>query len=435
MFSAKIKEYIKSHSLIGPNDKVIVGLSGGADSVALLLVLRELGADCVAAHCNFHLRGDESNRDEIFCHQLASRLNIPIYIKEFDVSTHRQVTGESVEMACRTLRYDWWRDLLDDGSGTLIAVGHHREDNIETFFLNLLRGSGLKGLKGMLPKNGNIIRPLLDVTRQEIEEYLRGENTGFITDSSNLEDSYKRNRLRLNIIPHIEEEFPGAADMIIRSMGHLRNNYLLYQDYIRLLREKYTDSEGRINLAQVVNESPEPETAVLELIRPFSLNSTHARDITAALSSGSPGGKRFGDCLLDRGLLYPPSEDMEQIPALDISFISPESFKEIIETGKTDKDTLYLDADATDPYAMTVREWRNGDRIAPFGMKGSRLVSDILSDAKLTTREKKGVRIVEAEGRIVWVAGLRTSRHFPVTPSTRKVAVIRLKNGNKAPGH
>lgn len=431
MFPAKINDYIISHSLIEAEDRVIVGLSGGADSVALLLVLRELGVRCVATHCNFHLRGDESNRDEAFCRELTSSLGVPIYVKDFDVPERQSSTRESVEMACRSLRYQWWKELIDDGIGTLLAVGHHREDNIETFFLNLLRGSGLRGLKGMLPKNGEIIRPLLDVSRREIEEYLTDRKTSFITDSTNLEESFKRNRLRLNLIPYIDQIFPGAADAISHSVDHLRDNFLLYQDYIRLLREHHTDSEGRLNLAAVVKDSPAAEAAVLELIRPYGLNSTHAHDITVSIRNGTSGSKRFGSCLLDRGILYPPVEPEYKESVLDISFISPEEFREIIGNKMIDRNALYVDADEADPDAFTIRNWQSGDRIAPFGMKGTRLVSDILSDAKLSAREKEEVKIVESAGKIVWVAGIRASRHYPVTASTRNVAVIKLRKEDK----
>lgn len=426
MFSTRIKEYIKANDLIGDNDKVIVGLSGGADSVALLSVLREIGYDCVAAHCNFHLRGDESNRDERHCTELCAHLDIPLVVRHFDVSGHRARTGESVEMACRTLRYEWWNHLIANGEGSLLAVGHHREDNIETFFINLFRGCGLAGLKGMLPRNGVIIRPLLDASRDDIESYLCEKQLDFVTDSTNLEDDFRRNKIRLNILPLLNREFPGASDSISRTIDNLRGNFSLYEEHIANLQAKYIDPSGIINVKSLVETSPHPATALYEIASPLGLNSSRTTDIVKSVKNGSAGGKLFDGFLLDRGRLYPPTPAKNASVALTTEIISVAEFYRLRDSRTLDRNTLYLDADTIDNSFLTIRPWHAGDRIAPFGMKGTRLVSDILSDAKLSLSEKGHVRIIEYQGRILWIAGIRASRHFPVTATTTNVLTVKI---------
>ncbi len=427
MFSTIIKEYIKVNGLIGSGDRVIVGLSGGADSVALLTVLRELDIPLCVAHCNFHLRGEESDRDEIFCRDLCHKLGVELHIKHFDVGKRMDTTDESVEMACRNLRYGWWESLIADGSGTLIAVGHHREDNIETFFINLFRGCGIAGLKAMLPKNGHIIRPLLSVSRTDIEAYLASRDLSFVTDSTNLHDDFRRNKIRLNIIPEIERNFPEACDSIASTIDNLRGNHALYQEYIEHLRTIYMTDDGCIDVRRIINESPDPVTAIHELTSSRGINPSQSAEIARCASEKSGEGKWFNGMLLDRGILHTsafPTPEAE--PQLRISHISPEMFRQLMSENRIDHNTLYLDADSIEGKKLTLRHWSEGDRIYPFGMKGSRLVSDILSDAKTPLDRKRSVMIVECDGKILWVAGYRTSRYFPVTADTRTVAVVTL---------
>lgn len=425
VIETKVRKYIESHDLLRKEDNVIVGLSGGADSVSLLSILRNLGIRCIAAHCNFHLRGAESDRDETFCRELCEKSGVKLIVQHFDVGTRMKSTGESIEMACRTLRYDWWNSMIAKGIGDYIAVGHHREDNIETFFINLLRGCGLRGLKGMQPCNGRIIRPLLDITRQEIESYLLDKGIGYVTDSTNLEDEFRRNKLRLNILPLIEKEFPGGMDAISRTIDNLTGNHTLYRHLTEEMRKRFTDDCGRIDVRTLSQSMPCPDTALFELISPWGLNISHAKNILASLDDDTRGGKWYGGCLLDRGLLYPPVTcESETCDCIKISHISPEEFRSILSEKSINPDAIYLDSDAVDTTRLRLRRWRHGDRIAPFGMKGTRLVSDILSDAKLSMIEKRDVRILEYDGMVLWVVGMRPSRHFPITKKTRKVAVI-----------
>lgn len=216
--------------VIGPlgGGRVLTTVSGGADSVALLVALNRLGVDVVAAHCNFHLRGEESDRDARFVAGLCRRLGVELQIIDFDVNTWRRENGGSMEMACRQLRYDWFDTLVADLKCARILTAHHADDNVETLLLNLLRGCGLEGAKGMLPDNGRVMRPLLRLHRADIEAYLRGLGQDWIVDSTNLEDEPDRNFLRLRVLPLLNERFPGASRRLARSQRNLAEDFRLF---------------------------------------------------------------------------------------------------------------------------------------------------------------------------------------------------------------
>ena len=202
-FTSVISQFIISHLLLDKKQPILVALSGGADSVALLRVLLDLGYRCEAAHCNFHLRGAEADRDEHFVTDLCHEQDVILHIAHFDVEAHKQARGISTEMACRELRYNWFKTLLAKGDCQAVAVGHHADDNIETVILNMLRGTGIHGLAGMKPRNGHVVRPLLCVTRRQLVEHLHQINQPFIVDSTNHDDGFKRNWVRNVVLPTI----------------------------------------------------------------------------------------------------------------------------------------------------------------------------------------------------------------------------------------
>ncbi|MBD5254095.1 MAG: tRNA lysidine(34) synthetase TilS [Barnesiella sp.] len=422
----KVRAYIRTHDLLADGGEVVVALSGGADSVALLVMLRRMGYSCLAAHCNFHLRGDESDRDMRHAMQLCEHLGVPLTIRHFDVAARVEATGESVEMACRSLRYDWFRSLLADRPGARLAVAHHLNDNVETFFLNALRGSGVAGLKGMLPRNGDIIRPLLGVTRAEIEEYLRGENIEFVTDSTNSENTFRRNRLRNVILPALRQSFPGADERISDTMSHLRADYALLADYESLLRERYTDPSGAIDVASLAASHPHPAEALYRLLRDRAVT---PGQIDTILSDPMAAGLNFDGYTLDRGMLRPLSEHgfeamtvVPGLPPLTMVSLTPDEFRP-----HRCGDTIWLDAAVMsgDPH-FELRPWRQGDRFKPFGMKGSKKLSDLFVSHRLDENAKRAVRVLTRNGEILWVIGLRASRLFAVTPSTTEIIQLTI---------
>lgn len=432
-----IKDCIARNGLVGDNDTVIVAVSGGADSVALLSVMVSLGYRCIVAHCDFHLRGDESERDRRYVESLASGYGVECRVIHFDVPAYEKEHGVSTEMACRELRYGWFEQLRKECGASVIAVAHHRDDNIETFFLNLLRGTGIAGLSGMKPRNGYIIRPMLDCTRAAIEEYLDERGIGYVVDSTNRENGFKRNRLRNVILPVLREQFPGADNAIASTMSMLRDNESVYKDAISGKDREYRKG-NRIDLRTLVVNENNPAIVLFELLRPFGFNATHARDIVASVNLS---GRRFySGCyvaLLNRGELVVASQDNCDVKndeyVIDMSSSADFPIKLDIaiakyngkDVGPVAPDTLLLDASVLDGNPQfTVRRWRKGDRIAPFGMKGSKKVSDLFSDAKLSLDEKSKVWLLTRNDEILWVIGYRASRHFPVTPRTQNVLVV-----------
>lgn len=413
--------------------KVGVALSGGADSVALLSLLTALDYRCVALHCNFHLRGDESDSDELYVRELTARMGVPLEVAQMDVAARRDATGESVEMACRELRYRWFGEMADSLDLQAIAVAHHRDDQIETFFLNLLRGSGVRGLAAMKPRNGLIIRPLLEITRCQIVEYLQGEGLSYVTDSTNVCDEYKRNRLRNRVIPLLNELFPGASDAISRSISNLRKQATLLDDAVDSRRHLYVDSRKAVDLQRLMADETHPSEILYEILSADGFNATTVGDIIA--SAGKSGltfrGKNF-TYILERGKLTPQIADSQpptaasappgDLPRIKVEIIPRSS----LETLKCDKFTMLLDADALgDEPIWEFRRWREGDRMAPYGMRGTRLVSDIFTDAKMPEAARRSQPVVTINGVIVWLPGLRASRHYAVTAAT--VSVMRLR--------
>lgn len=413
--------------------KVGVALSGGADSVALLSLLTALDYRCVALHCNFHLRGDESDSDELYVRELTARMGVPLEVAQMDVAARRDATGESVEMACRELRYRWFDEMADSLDLQAVAVAHHRDDQIETFFLNLLRGSGVRGLAAMKPRNGLIIRPLLEITRCQIVEYLDGEGLSYVTDSTNACDEYKRNRLRNRMIPLLNELFPGASDAISRSISNLRKQATLLDDAVDSRRHLYVDSRKAVDLQRLMADETHPSEILYEILSADGFNATTVGDIIA--SAGKSGltfrGKNF-TYILERGKLTPQIADSQpptaasappgDLPRIKVEIIPRSS----LETLKCDKLTMLLDADALgDEPIWEFRRWREGDRMAPYGMRGTRLVSDIFTDAKMPEAARRSQPVVTINGVIVWLPGLRASRHYAVTAAT--VSVMRLR--------
>jgi tRNA(Ile)-lysidine synthase len=443
-FVSAVAKVIAEHGLLHKERPVIVAVSGGADSVALLACLLELGYECVAAHCNYHLRGEESMRDMHFVESLSQRLAVDLHIRDFDVAERMKATGESVEMACRELRYAWFNDLLEKNYAQAIAVGHHREDNVETFMLNLLRGTGIAGLTGMRYRNGLVIRPMLDRTRAEIEDYLKSKSLDFIVDSSNNSNDYKRNKIRNVLLPMLEELSPGAMEAVVKTMANLNDNREVYDDVVKTTFSKYYDNEKQtINVAELVQNESHARVLLFEILRQYGFNMTQVDNILAAgdasgLTFEAPAGVRAE---LSRGLLHITShitdlrEDEVEV-SLAQSIVNPigiEVTQHQIAEFKPERDTnvIYLDSRALDgnPH-WTIRPWRRGDRIAPFGLSGTKLLSDIFADAKLTQAQKREVRVLTRDGVIVWVIGIRASKHFAVSKTTTSYLKLRclIKN-------
>lgn len=406
----KVNGFIKRGHLLTEGAHVIVGLSGGADSVALLSLLSSAGYRCTAVHCNFNLRGDEAERDAAHARDIAGRLGVEFIVCNFDTVEYCRSNKVSIEMACRDLRYAKFEALRQDLKAEAIAVGHHMEDNYETMMLNLLRGCGLHGVRAMLPRNGYVVRPLLEVSKSELLGYLSSRGLTYVTDSSNMSNDYKRNRLRNIVTPALLEAFPDAMERIGTSLGNLRSQDALY----RSLLPPVGDSLGALR------RLPTGVTLLHEWLSPYGFNASQCHDILGARCGAvflSPEGYRLTLCRDDRFEIDRRDEHFAP-PRLTYKVIGREDFKPL-------QGMLCLDYEAAEGSSVfEVRPWREGDRMIPFGMRGSRLVSDILSDRGVSASARRRCHVLTRNGEILWAIGHRTSALFPVTATTKKIICI-----------
>ena len=432
-----VQAYIAQHQLLRPGAPVIVGLSGGADSVALLHILTRLGYPCVAAHCNFHLRNDESDADADFAQQTAEALGLPFRRIDFDTADYARQNGVSTEMAARTLRYEWFETLRRELGAEVIAVAHHRDDNVETVLLNLIRGTGLSGLCGMRPRNGHIVRPLLSVDRHQIVRWLADRHLPFRTDSSNASDVYRRNFVRLRLLPLMEQLNPSVRDAILRMAGHLTDVEAIYRNAIDSHRAHLIDADGRISIDALLR-TPAPHAMLFELLTPYGFTPSQCADIARALSRESgrsfvaPGGRWH--LLKDRLhlILYPADEVSADAFTLTLGSELTAPIRLSLEERIVD-DTFTIscsphvatfDADRI-ALPLTLRRWRAGDSFVPFGMTGRKKLSDYFSDHKFSLLHKAAAWILcDASGRILWIVGHRTDNRFRITSKTSRALIV-----------
>ena len=441
-FVRKVAEAAASGG-IPEGGRVLVALSGGADSVALLRVLLGLGYDCVAAHCNFHLRGDESDRDERFVRGLCCGLAVECVVADFDTAAYVAAHKVSVEMACRELRYRWFEEVRGQYGCAVIAVAHHSDDDVETFFLNLFRGTGIAGLSGIKTRNGNVVRPLLGVGREEIEAYLRELGQDYVVDSTNCENDYARNRIRNVILPAIRECFPAAETAIKATVGNLKGCRQVFRRAIEEYEQTIVDRKaGIVTVArQGLLSSSEPSTVLHEILYPYGFNGCQTSAMLKSLLSGTVGvvyeSERYvaevGRCgvsVIDRAVLDDGGKEWEFSPLSGCGDLPVKIEAELVGyypgfRFSGGSDAAYFDGRILRE-RLTLRRWREGDRFRPFGMRGTQKLSDYFSDHKFSLFEKKTAWVLCAGDTIVWLVGHRASSDFTVTEQSRSVLAVRI---------
>lgn len=424
MLMQKVKEFIEKEDLFSKQDKILVALSGGADSVALTRILITLGYHCEAAHCNFELRGEESDRDEDFVRNFCRSLNIKCHSIHFETRRYAAQQSISIEMAARELRYNWFTKICEESDCQVVAVAHHKDDSVETMLLNLIRGTGINGLLGIRPKNGNIVRPLLCASRQEVVAYLHRMNQTYVTDSTNLEDEYTRNKIRLNLLPLMEEINPSVKDGLVKTASYLNDISKVYQQAIKESIDRiFITPEKEISIEKLMNE-PAPQALLFEVLSPLGFNSTQVEEVYGSLN-GQPG-KRFissqWQVVKDRELLLiekvKTANDKPQI-----------IFEEVLLTKDfvipKDKNTACFDANKFKG-VISIRKWEKGDYFIPFGMKGKKLVSDFMTDSKFSLLKKEQQWVLSCNDQIAWLIGERTDNRFRIDDSTQKVIIAKL---------
>ena len=429
MFKHEIQKFIEDKALFTLKDKVLVALSGGADSVALLRVLLSLGYTCECMHCNFHLRGEESNRDEAFVRTLCEECSVPLHVTHFDTEAYAKKHHQSIEMAARELRYAWFHQLKEERDASVIAVAHHRDDSVETFLLNLMRGTGIDGLKGIPVRNGFVVRPFLQVSRKDILNYLNVIHQDYVTDSTNLQDQYVRNKIRLNILPLMKEINPSVMESIQDTAFRLSEVATIYhQDRDNQMEQIVKKNSGdfmQVSIADVLNDIA-PYSFLHELLSPLGFNSDQVKDIHRCMEH-SQSGRRFcskeWELVRDReDLLIYRINHQETVPELIIEEVEYTSDFVILK----DKYIACVDADKVE-MPLTIRKWQTGDKFVPFGMTGKKKVSDYLTDRKMSLYQKEKQYVVCSGGHIVWIVNERSDNRFRITPQTKRVLLIQIK--------
>ena len=431
----KVQNFIVEKSLFSREDKLILGISGGADSVCLMHILLALGYRFDLAHCNFNLRGKESDEDEVFVQELAKKHQLKLHVKQFDTEGYAAENKISTQMAARDLRYAWFNHLLLTKNAKYIAIAHHENDDIETFFINLIRGSGLKGLLGISEKTNSIVRPLMAITRDEIESYLDENKLRYRDDSSNSSVKYLRNKIRHELMPLLAEMNPSIQQTISEEMRILEGVSQVYSCKIE---------EVRKDLMQEKNGIVQFETSDLLALKPlhnylYELLSPYGfvtiDEIAKALKGQS--GKQFfsntHQLLVDREFIFISELDVKKNVSITIEDMTKEIKHPIqLNFSKTDnlewiknKNIAQLDYDKLQ-FPLTLRKWKKGDKFMPLGMQTFKKLSDFFIDNKFSILDKNKQWLLCSNKDIVWVVGHRIDERYKLQSKTKKVYIAQI---------
>ena len=457
---SQFQAYINRYHLLAEGDKIILALSGGIDSMVLADLLMKTKVEFVAAHCNFHLRGEESDGDEKFVREYAERNGIQCFVKHFDTEQYAAEQGISIEMAARDLRYTWFEELRQQLGYDKIAVAHHADDQAETFFINLLRGAGLRGLKGMQPQNGIIIRPILWASREQIHQYALENQIQWREDHTNAETVYLRNKIHNQLLPAFDELHPEARQGLYKSLEHLSAENELYRELLKEKLSQIVEEQEAVSVIARRNDEAiqtnksfrvsldcfatlamtQREQLLFEWLRLYGFNTDQCHFIFEAMDTGI-GNKYYssihqlviGRNELQLSEIKSVSDEEIQIEIGEEEILSPVHlcFSKLEKTADFVIDSApkvaQLDLDEI-RFPLTLRHWQHGDRFHPLGMKGSKLLSDFFVDQKFTEWKKRNVYLLtSADDDILWVVGYRIDDRFKVTMDTKCVFRCELK--------
>ena len=413
-----------------------MALSGGADSIALALSMKRLGFAIEAVHCNFHLRGAESQRDEDFVKAFCQRHDIALHLVHFDTRAYAELHKVSIEMAARQLRYAHFEALRRDIGADDILVAHHQDDSIETMLMNLLRGTGIHGLTGIRPRNGHVVRPLLCVGRKEIEQWLGEQQETYVTDSTNLVPDVVRNKIRLQLLPLLEEIVPQATGNLLHTMQLMTETAKVY-DHSTAESNHRIICDNKLHINELLKE-PSPLCLLFEWLTPHQFPPTVISQIAQrpdSLQTGARWCSPTHELCCDRGqlILHPITPDRPTLRIPETGVYRYEEDTRIRVSASSEvtvsREPLVASLDAgLVSFPLIVRPVRPGDRFTPYGMKGSRLLSDFLTDRKLSVFDKRRQLVVtDANGDIVWVVGQRTDQRFSISQDTTRVLLLSIE--------
>lgn len=429
----KFNYYIQNNFPFLKEKKLLIACSGGLDSVVLTRLLKELKFNISIAHCNFLLRGNESDGDEKFVVKLADKLSIPVFTKTFQTKEYASENKISTQMAARDLRYFWFDELLKKHSFDYLLTAHHLDDDLETFLINLSRGTGLKGLTGIPVINNQIIRPLLHFSREEISSFAEAKNLKWREDSSNNKTDYLRNKIRLEVIPNYKETHERLLQNFQQTQKYLQESQLLIDDYMLLIYNLLVTETAvglEIDIAKI-KELPNTKALLYQLLSPYGF--TAWGDVSGLLNAQS-GKQVFSEThrlLKNRDVLILTENTSDKI--VESVFISKDTsvittpiklkFKKVSEISDVNDNIVYVDFEKLN-FPLELRNWKEGDFFQPFGMKGKKKLSKFFKDEKLSLIAKENVRVLCSKDVIFWVVGMRLDNRFKVTDKTKKIIKI-----------
>lgn len=435
----QVLQFINDHNLFGKEHKLLVAVSGGQDSVVLLHALKEMGFELAIAHCNFQLRGAESDGDEDFVRKLAESLGLKFHVQRFRTEAFSEGLRLSIQEAARELRYVWFHELLDVHNYDFIATAHHLQDQTETLLINQIRGTGLKGLRGIPAKNGLVVRPLLQTPKEEIAFYAKSNGLKWRDDSSNQSDKYLRNAIRNKVAPQLKKIEPNLDQIFGKNAQKLSEAYSLLTHLIEesipeLVDFEANDSDFTISIPSL-SAYPHPHIILYHILNNYGFDYEHCLQIALLLEAESGKMVQTEDFAVWRDRKVLIVRRVDTIPfqleldgtgtfefpygVLDVAEIENKN----INFKETPRHQCLIDANSV-KFPLEVRNWREGDKFQPLGMTGTKLVSDFFIDLKLPVFKKKQIPIVLSEGQIVWVGGFRPDHRFKVKNDTQSVLRI-----------
>lgn len=433
--------FVSQHQLFHPDDFILLAVSGGKDSVLMAQLFKLAGYKFSIAHCNFNLRADEAQRDELFVKMLAEELEVSFHVAHFDTQAFAAAEKISTQMAARQLRYEWFEEVRSENNYQYIALAQHQNDTIETLLLNLVRGTGISGMHGILPKRDALIRPLLFLTRQQIEEAITACEIAFVEDSSNQSAKYARNKIRLHVVPHLREINPKLEETFTQNIHRFAQTEELLMQVVAQTRQNIFKEQGglqSLSIAAVQQLRPQ-QLLFFELLKPYHFTAKVANEILDALErqSGTSFYSKTHRLTIDREQLI-ISEIAKEAQLLFYVHSAGEvkiGYDQFVNFQLVDslnfhpqKSVAFVDANLL-IFPLVLRYRADGDRFKPLGMKSFKKLSDFLIDEKIALPQKdRTPLLVNGNGEIIWVVGLRQDERYKVSPTTKKVAIFELLN-------
>ncbi len=429
--------HIDAHLEFLKDTRLLIAISGGVDSVVLAHLCSKLNLNFALAHCNFNLRGEESNADEDFVLDVAEQLEVEVFIENFDTQSYADEHKRSIQMAARELRYDWFAELAKQLQFDYILTAHHADDNLETFLINFTRGTGLNGLTGIPMINDNIVRPLLPFSRETIEAYARKETIKWQEDSSNSSRKYLRNKLRHEVVPILKEINPQLLDSFQSTLANLNDTADIVEESLNAVAKRAITTIDDNGISYKISEFKKvnnPKAYLFEMFNDFGF--TQWNDIVDLLDAQS--GKhvlsnthrliKHRDHLILTDIQSEAHQSItisETDTSIEIAF-GVLSFEIVDAVSDTSKTIIYLDKDKV-VFPLELRIWKEGDYFHPMGMEGKKKISKYLKDEKLSLVEKENTWVLTTQAEVVWVVSKRADNRFRITENTKHILKIKIE--------